>query len=229
MWRLLRARSLLRLTPTEPLDVVVTTSMTTVSSIGAAVVRPLTGVGGVLGTAHVARMLGKYYRRKALRVHLSERIVNRLDSDVVLLGGPAKNRFARRLLEVLVPEGVEFDDNRLRAQVGETTIAFETLPIDEGMPNRDVGFVVVTRSPFADHPRVAVLCCGFTSYGTAAAAEWLFGDVHRMSRRKRAQLGLDWKADRKTGGFVGLLDIELSRGRPAAIRLMRSLQISHTK
>jgi hypothetical protein len=185
------ARKILAFQPAEHIDVVITTTATHQNSRG--VRRATTGIGQVAGIAAFARSLNHFYRRKPLKVHMSVRVTNRLDHDLLLLGGPQNNGLSRVFLEHVrashqdIP--IVFDDEQFSVQVGDFQITGFEPKIEDGVPVEDLALIMFERNPFAPEWRRAILCSGFTSYGTGAASEYLFQDLlgDRSRRFKRIE------------------------------------------
>ena len=73
-----------------------------------------------------------------------------------------------------------------------------------GPPPDDFGLIVAWRSPFTAQRRRAFLCAGFTSYGTAAAAEYLIRDLcHSKCRGHRPTFPTRWHPHRQTKRYTG--------------------------
>jgi hypothetical protein len=159
------------------------------------------GVGAVAkcggGVASCAGALVRHYPRKKVSIHLSNYIRGALDQNLVALGGPAKNEIAASILKDLprdydlaeftfddVEDSLTIDDGRSQPYV----VANFQPRIKEGYPSTDYGLVVVTtRAAQDDRPVRTILCAGFTTYGTAAAADYLFTYMVRRSRAKLYQ------------------------------------------
>lgn len=178
-----------------PVDVVLTLSAETPPRSGRRIVRPLTGIGQVIGAAEVSRCLGRFYLKKTIRVHLSGHITNRLDGDEVILGGPAKNEEASRVITHMsdycsIAEfryRDEFPNSiYIRTNSGQifSREEFDT-EISNGFAKRDLCLIIAaTRNNETGHRRRIILCSGFTSYGTSAAAQYFFGQLATMPRRR---------------------------------------------
>jgi hypothetical protein len=224
--RLGRAHRLIRFARSAPVDVVLTTSAVVEHDVGVVVSRPVTGYGQVAGLTSCIGMLARFYRRKSLRVHLSGFVRNRIESDLVCLGGPVRNDISRGVLDALASEleepRIEFDDVTCAVRVkdarGEFTAAGFDPGVQDGAPANDLALVILTnRRPNADGTFRAILCAGFTTYGTAAAAEYAFSDLPKLGRRGvRALTGaprIGW-----TGEFVIVLRAQFSRGECIEVR-----------
>jgi hypothetical protein len=196
-WR--RGRRILRFASTGTVDVVLTTSEEGPPKQGIAARRPLTGYGQVRAVASCTRAMTRLYNRKRLSLHLSGFARHRFDKDLIVLGGPVKNFEARRRLEGLVKDYdlqiFVFDDNEARCLqiINHDGTSFDekyfSPEMVEGYPVSDFGIVVLSHHKGKDGKEFRwVLCAGFTTYGTAAAAEFLFADLVRMSRRRARKL-----------------------------------------
>jgi hypothetical protein len=141
----------------------------------------------------------RLYGGKKLSLHLSGFARNLLDKDLIVFGGPVKNREAVRRLDGLRKDydlrTFEFDDDAAKSlQVvnhdGNSfkQIGFSPQMVD-GFPDSDYGIVILCHHIGRDGKEFRwVLCAGFTTYGTAAAAEFLFAYMVRMSRRRVRKL-----------------------------------------
>jgi hypothetical protein len=214
-----RGRHLLGFRRRAPIDLVLTTSTVAAAIHGVPVHRPLTGYGQVRAVASCAKALASHYPRKDVHIHLSGFIRNRLDRDLVILGGPAKNEAARDLLDDLPrrytfnafafddeADTLQFDDGR-----GSQFTQLHFAPqIMDGYPVSDYGLIVAMKRG-ANSSHRTILCAGFTTYGTAAAAEYLFNDLVALSRwqlRKKLQLRILAPGD----DFLVVVKARFSRG-----------------
>lgn len=177
-------RRLLRLEGTH-VDVVTTTSADSKSPIGPPVRRVTTGHGQVQGLAHCAEAIGRFYRRRPIRVFMSKQATNEpLIEDLVILGGLRGNELAEEFaaeLNARRPGLIVFDDTPGVMTVGipGCVIPNYDLAIDaDGYARRDLALVVAWRNVRAGYLwRRSFMCVGLSSYGTAEAARWLFGSV----------------------------------------------------
>lgn len=193
---LTRAQAFLRLGYRAPADIVLTTSSMLDRGPDAGYRRVLTSVGNLRAASDFSREIGAIRARNEIRIRLSTEIDNTLDSDLIVIGGPQRNIVAQHFLAHLVaqyPElGLVFEDrtpDRCRVALG--TFAAEYEQVDQcafpGIPETDVALLVLWINPFATARRRGVLCAGFTSHGTAAAAQYLLGDfmTYRWRQRRR--------------------------------------------
>jgi hypothetical protein len=184
-------RRLLRLQRSRGLvDVVTTTSDDSVSPRGPTVRRLTTGHGQVQGVAYCAQVVGRLYRKLVIRVSMSKQLVDRLENDLVILGGLRGNEVAEAFVEevnIRRPGAIAFDDDprAMTISIPGWSVPEYNLDIDaDGYIQRDLALVVAWRNPFAGEPwRRGIMCVGFSSYGTAEAARWLFSTVIPSSPR----------------------------------------------
>jgi hypothetical protein len=188
--------------------------------------RPTTGRGSVQAFGAVVRSVGRYYRRLPVKVQFSSRVDGRLDADLVCIGGPRANEVTASILASDQVRGVllRFDDLHRCLTVGTTVIEDYDLGSVDGVPSRDIGMLLICRSPFTVRPRRALVCCGFTSYGTAGTADWFFGDVltdswHRPLARR---FGIPrWRLE-PGACFVAVLEFQISHGTVIGERVLSS-------
>jgi hypothetical protein len=218
-------RRVLRLRRGATIDIVVTTSDQATSHVGAAVQRPTTGLGQILGLTHATRALTRLYGRDTRpSPHFSTRVGrHQLDRDLILLGGPAKNAVTGRLLAALAGQHPEldlaFDDRTGHIRVGGYEAALDTSALGDP-PARDLAIIVATQNPFAaEERRRAILCCGLTSYGTAAAADVLFERLTRTRARPRT-IAWWYRVIAWPRCFLAVLEIEDPAGQTTATRMV---------
>jgi hypothetical protein len=223
--RFQRVRGLLRFARTAPVDVVLTTSAirdhTVEDSFDHKVVvsRPITGYGQVTGLVSCVRLLSTFYRKKPLRVHLSGFERNRIEGDLVCLGGPIRNKVTQRVLEAYFRSyenpTIHFDDAARTLRIdGDRPFLEEDFDpgVRDGAPATDLGLILLTsRRPTADGISRAIVCAGFTTYGTAAAAEYAFSDLPKMGAKGVRKL-IGTRRRGWTGDFVVVVRAHFSRG-----------------
>jgi hypothetical protein len=184
-----RARRMLRFSRQAPLDVILTTSDYTQHPSGVST-SFRTNVGEVQGLGSVARALGQHYQGKPMRVHVSADIRNRLDSDVVVLGGPLLNDTARDFMDAFNDKyraNLIHDAAARRLVIGAFSREDYDLKRRDGVPAADLALVLLARNLFTESGSRDVLCAGFTTYGTAAGAELFFNDLLSPRSRKVAK------------------------------------------
>jgi hypothetical protein len=186
-WR--RVARILGFGRNTPVDVVVTTSGYTQHPSGTS--RSYrTNMGEVQAMGSVARALGAYYRRKTPRVHMSVDIRNRLDSDVVVLGGPLLNDtavdFINAFQRCYPTAKVLHDATTQSMEIGDFKRNGFDLRLENDIPGQDLCLILLAWDLFENRTR-DTLCAGFTTYGTAAAAELLFTDMTTRRYRRTAK------------------------------------------
>ncbi|MGN6258711.1 MAG: hypothetical protein ACTHN3_13350 [Solirubrobacterales bacterium] len=115
----------------------------------------------------LAMFLSRALPRTQIVRHSSSTITpDVLSSDIVVLGGPMNNHVTRDLMRALeIP--LTFDLVKERMCLGEG--AQFQLASEGGRPSRDAGYFGRFRNPF-DRSHHVVLCQGFYTFGTLAAA-----------------------------------------------------------
>ncbi|TDD34753.1 hypothetical protein E1287_15570 [Actinomadura sp. KC06] len=184
-WR--KVRRVLRFQPSGRVDLVLTTSHRQLKSQGGkvAVVRHLAPEGDILAIAAAAAAISKNYRSKKIVTHVSERVRGPLDDDLIILGSPVSNRYCADLLDRLslvrsldleldIPNG-DISINRPGGSRFEVN-GFDIRKGSDGLPRRDLLFIATATNPY-NADRRAVICAGFTTYGTGAAGEILFTHI----------------------------------------------------
>lgn len=184
-----RANRILRFSQKTPLDVILTTSDYGQHPSGTST-SFRTNVGEIEGLGSVARALGRHYQGKSMRVHVSADIKNVLDSDVVVLGGPLLNDVARDFVDAFNKKysaKLIHDAPAQRLVVGDYACEGYDLKRRDGVPGQDLALVLLACNLFTKSASRDVLCAGFTTYGTAAAAELLFNNLLSRSEREVAK------------------------------------------
>lgn len=194
-----RGRRTLHFHRTHPVDIVLTLSGSTPSPPSIELVRPLTGIGQVLGLSEAVTFLAQHYASKEVRIHLSRHIANRLDQDEIVLGGPAKNEEAQRILRA-IPKIFQFREFSYRDDPDpclhlkdENGVVFDRESFEPemhlGYPQRDLTLVALLTLPNErGQLRRTVLSSGLTSYGTFAGARFVFDDFGTMNKSQIRQL-----------------------------------------
>jgi hypothetical protein len=206
---------------------VLTTSVVNEAIHGVPASRPLTGYGQVRAVASCAGVLASLYPRKDVLIHLSGFIRNRLDRDLVILGGPAKNEAARAMLEDLAVQHdlacFLFDDigDKLKIELPRRepfSVESFAPEISKGYPTTDYGLIVATFHRGQRSKRYRrILCAGFTTYGTYVAAEYLFGDLVKVPGRRLAK-SMGASRIRRSFCFVAVVSARFSQGECMEIK-----------
>jgi hypothetical protein len=179
--------------------------------------RPTTGKGSVQAFGTVVRAVGRYYRKLPITVHFASRLENRLDADLICIGGPRANKVSAAVLKAQAENGLPdllFDDAGYCLRVGDLTIDGYPLRAANGVPTKDVGLLLMCPSPFSVQRRHAVVCCGFTSYGTAGTADWFFGEVLADSWRHplAKEFGIPRRGLRAGRSYAAVLEFDIADG-----------------
>ena len=180
---ILASRLFLGFSKDKEIDIIITTSEFKKDSIGGLhAARATTGIGQIQGISIASRLIGRLYQKKSIQIQMSELIVHRPDKDLILLGGPAKNKIAKKYIDILHEKhsnlNFKFDDINTLIELNEFKISRPNLDVDnDGNVDADYAIVICTTNPFAVEHRRLILCAGFTSYGTAGGATWLFEDI----------------------------------------------------
>lgn len=182
------ARRVLGLQRKGRIDVVATTNHTAPPAPGEADA-PLTAVGELRAIAVASRAVARYYPKKEMSLFMSKEYSVRPEGDVLLLGGPLKNEYTSGFLERFNldhPDArVELDAEQHLLRLGDFELrGFDQRNTREGVPRRDIGIVLLS-SWTDDSPQRVILCAGLTTYGTEAAARFLFEDVLKKTKRAR--------------------------------------------
>jgi hypothetical protein len=223
--RYIRVRRLLRLQSKSRLDVVITTSSISKSGHGiASTTRSLTAEGEIRGLAAIATRLGSNYRGKPIMVHISDRIDGPLDSDLVLLGGPAANRQSMDFLArvaIAREQELVIDAAKCSVITKAKTIELFDLQTERGIPRRDIAVIVVSPSPY-NIDRRAVMCAGLTTYGTGAAAMLVFSNAEGASHSDIKEL----RKSLRSASALLLVECQLDRGRTVHWHILYSVTSS---
>jgi hypothetical protein len=185
--RRLPTRRLLGFSSGTKLDIVVTTNDTQAQEPGVAEAY-LTAVGEARGVAAVSRVLSRVYQKKPVTVHMSEDYSGNPEGDLLLLGGPRRNRWSRHFFAKFnreFPVICQLEAEECNLRLGDMAVnGFDHHHV-AGVPVEDIGFVILAPWNISGGNRV-IFCGGLTTYGTEAAARFIFQDlVNRRSELKR--------------------------------------------
>lgn len=161
--------------------------------------------------------------RSEFETDISERLTDRQDGDIVLIGGGIKNKRAADFISHFNKQHEELAINRENCEhppehrlvIGKKDFSLSPTRL----PNREITsdrvIIVMWRNPFTSHKkwRRGIMCAGFTSMGTAAAAEYLNECLRNGTLRKRCK---------SAGVRVGLF-----RARPEFIVVLNVIIHNH--
>jgi hypothetical protein len=187
-----RARWQLR----EPSRLTVCIARSSVQRRGAPV-RPSTGLGQTLALSLVTPSLARAYPGiNVPSLHFAEEVRDEVENDLILLGGPRKNRISAEIIKRLAAStGVDLTADELRIP-GHDAIRHDEVP--EPL-TKDLGVVARVHNPWSASPRTLVLFAGVHTYGVAAAARYFVENVRPLRSRYR-------------GDFVSVVCSDLRNG-----------------
>jgi hypothetical protein len=185
----------------EHLDIVLPTSDRVTGGLGISYVRSTTAVGNLKGATEIARVVGQVVRRRPISVAVSEELESPLSGDLVLIGFPGKNAASRVALNYLKQEHPEIGFELTESPEEGCKIALAGFSADyaatcqtaSDIPANDLALILLWVNPTAPRKRRLLLCAGFTSYGTAAAAKYAVTDIidtryRRLRQRSKGAL-----------------------------------------
>lgn len=164
----------------EPQSLVIVTANSSQTPTGE-YLRPATGIGQVRAMAYAISSLSKAYNNIGMKnIHLStDQIQDRIEHDLIILGGPKNNQIARDFLDLLV-------DVQPANQIGSKLIwkkhnddSFSDEEHSEfygevhnESVRTDFGLIIRAQNVFSHDNRTAILISGSHTYGTMAAAKY---------------------------------------------------------
>jgi hypothetical protein len=181
--------------------------------------RPSTGIGQVRALALALSSLYAAYRKKLDVRHIllsTDHIQDRMEDDLLILGGPKTNRVSAEFLNAIQYEQPVFQVKtviywRVHQRNGQW-VDDGMLEYDGHAVNRkitqDYGLIVRMRSPFTSRARTVILFSGSHTYGTLAAAKYFTEskDLRRLLKKKQQNL-------------VALVSAQIIDGYPTKLRL----------
>lgn len=183
--------------------------------------RPSTGIGQVRALALAVNSLHAAYHKKIDIKHIllsTDHVQDRMENDLLILGGPKTNRVAAELFKAIQYEQPVFMIKtviywRVKQRDGQW-VDDGVLEYDGHAVNRkitqDYGLIIRMQSPFTSRSRTVILFSGSHTYGTVAAAKYFTEskDMRRLLRRKQQNL-------------VALVSTQVIDGYPTKLRLER--------
>lgn len=191
----------------DPSHVVISVSHSVASDTGQ-YLRPSTGIGQVRALALLMPSLRRAYSDlKIQNIYLSsDPLLDRVESDLICLGGAKNNEVTADVLDGLGRCPVSMKDSEIFWTEGNQTEAFEG-EIEQGQVTRDFGLIVRTANPFKPDRTVIVLA-GSHTYGTIAAARYFCEQFNSPFRRQPKS-------------FAALVAAQVRNGYPSAPTLLR--------
>ena len=135
--------------------------------------RPTTGIGQVRGLTIITSSLNRAYKIQVKNVLLSEdQILDRLENDIILLGGPENNRITNKFLDKIRELSIiDQKDNTIYWKVSTKEEIFKPTIIDRKII-RDYGMIIRMKNPFSPTNSTICLLAGTHTYGTIAATRF---------------------------------------------------------
>lgn len=186
--------------------------------------RPSTGIGQVRALALATGSLNKAYSKKLdiRNIILSvEPLQERIENDMLILGGPKNNKVAAKFLDLLQDEQPALHvDNTIIWRVNHSqgrwltkgAVEYEGQTVNRRV-EIDYGLIMRTQSPFTSRKRTAILFAGSHTYGTVAAAKFFTEDVHKHLHK----LTRDGRKN-----FAVLISTQVVDGHPTKMKVERS-------
>lgn len=186
--------------------------------------RPATGIGQLRALAVATRSLYRAYRRNLdiQNILLSiDPLQERIENDLLLLGGPKNNGISAKFLDLLRDEQpakvvdslILWRVNRVAGRwVNQGALEYEGHAVNRKVI-MDYGLIVRSYNPFTSRDRTVVLFAGSHTYGTVAAAKFFSEDLHK-------ELGKLTHAGRKN--FTLLISSHIIDGHPTKMKVERS-------
>jgi hypothetical protein len=207
----------------EPSSLIVCAATSTLTNTGV-YRRPATGIGQVRALTVATRSLTRAYSRHLdiQNILLSvDPLHDRIENDLLILGGPKNNQLAGRFLDLLVDEQPAMQTESLilwrvdhagGKWVSQGALEFEGQAVNRQVMT-DYGLIIRAQSPFTSRNRTVILFTGSHTYGVVAAAKFFAEDL-QPHLRKLVREG------RKN--FAVLVSTHIVDGHPTKIKMERS-------
>lgn len=196
----------------EPAGVVISVAHSAASDTGK-YLRPATGIGQVRALALLMPSLRRAYSDLRIRnIYLSsDPLLERLESDLICLGGVKNNQVTGDVLEHLRPGcPISMDGSTITWHDDTGEEDYEGT-IKDGEVVRDFGLIVRAKNPFRPS-RTVVILAGSHTYGTIAAARFFC-----------EELGSPLKP--RPRSFAALVEAPVRNGYPSSPTLIRFAKI----
>lgn len=179
--------------------------------------RPATGIGQVRALALVIGSLARAYGNVNTRnILLSEdEMTDRIESDLIILGGPKNNRIAQLLLDKIRADSPVFQkDSVISWQDAQGTAEF--IPtVRDRVVTSDYGVVIRVGNPFSNDQHKVLLFSGAHTYGTVAAARFFTEDL-----LKKIPIRSSFDGD-----YFAVVSCDVVDGHPTGIALQKELLV----
>lgn len=181
--------------------------------------RPSTGIGQVRALALAINSLHAAYRKKMDIRHIllsTDHMQDRMENDLLILGGPKTNRVAAELFQAIQQEEPAYMIKntiywRVKQRGGQWVddgiLEYEGHAVSRKI-TQDYGLIIRMRSPFTAKARTVILFSGSHTYGTVVAAKYFTEskDIRRLLKKKQQNL-------------VALVSAQIIDGYPTKLRL----------
>jgi len=175
--------------------------------------RHTSGVGQAIALGMVAASLHKAYPgRSPQHVHLSEEpLADRLESDLILLGGPKNNKVTRMMLAALQTRlPVSVLDRTFVWSTGATELRYLGQSRKQSVYT-DYGLVIHVRNP-KKPATTLVMLIGCHTYGVVAAARYFLEEYSPPLTKRKSS-------------FVAIVEAEVNDGHVGVPRLLHKVEI----
>jgi hypothetical protein len=202
----------------DPSNLTVCASNSTTTNTGV-YNRPSTGIGQVRALALAINSLNAAYHKHLDVRHIllsTDHIQDRMENDLLILGGSKTNRVAAELFKAIWNEQPAIQDKtviiwRIKQQNGQW-VNDGAIEYDGHAVNRkviqDFGLIIRMQSPFTSKERTVILFSGSHTFGTVAAAKYFTEskDMHHLLKKRQKNL-------------VVLVSTQVIDGFPTKLRL----------
>ncbi len=207
----------------DPSSLVVCAATSTTTNTGV-YHRPATGIGQVRALTLATRSLNQAYSKQLdiKNILLSvEPLQERIEHDLLILGGPKNNQIAAQFLRLMNEEQpvtvtgsvINWRVNRVMDQwVDQGAIQYDGQAINEQIV-ADYGLIVRAKSPFTSCDRTVVLFFGSHTFGVVAAAKFFTEDMYKHIDKFQ-------RNNRKN--FVVLVSAHIIDGYPTKMKVEKS-------
>lgn len=186
--------------------------------------RPATGIGQVRALTLATRSLNQAYSKQLdiKNILLSvEPLQERIENDLLILGGPKNNQIAAQFLHLISEEQpvtvtgsiINWRVDRVGDQwVNQGAIQYDGKAVDSKIV-MDYGLIVRAKSPFTSRDRTVVLFFGSHTFGVVAAAKFFTHDMHKYIGKLQRN---------RKKNFVVLVSAHIIDGYPTKMKVERT-------
>jgi hypothetical protein len=175
--------------------------------------RPSTGIGQLRALAILMSSLNTAYKGIKIKniVMSDEALSDRVENDIIILGGPKTNHLTRKLLDCiqeqpLVDENEQYIEWKIAGEEGK----FPENPESEGQIHRDYGLIIRMKNPFSSDGSTVCLFSGHHTYGVIAAASYFINHYGSIVQSLKTASNL-----------IAVIECDVIDNYPVRIRLKR--------